>query len=72
MKTAINQYVTVLSLFTFAIGATLAISWAITQVIYPVKNSVEKPFNNTLILHIEKDVKHDITRTFKYLIPKLK
>jgi hypothetical protein len=72
MKTAINQSVTVLSLFTFAFATTLAISWGITQVVYPVNNNVEKPFNNTLILHVEKDVKHDITRAFKQLIPKLK
>lgn len=72
MKTAINQSITVLSLFTVALVATLAISWGIIQMVYPTQQIDKKPFNNTLILHVEKEVKHDFTRAFKYLIPKLK
>ncbi len=72
MKTAINQSVTVLTLFTFAFAATLAISWAITQVVYPTQEIYKSPFNKSLIIHVEKEVKHDFTRAFKYLIPKLK
>ena len=72
MKTAINQSITVLSLFTVALVATLAISWGIIQMVYPTQQIDKKSFNNTLILHVEKDVKYDITRAFKHLIPKLK
>lgn len=69
MKTAINQSVTVLSLFTLAFTATLTISWGITKVTFEEEQSQLK---NKFIIHLEKEVKNDFTRTFKYLIPKLK
>ncbi len=72
MKTAINQSVTVLSLFTLAFGATLAIAWAITSVVYPSQEMNKEALNNKIILHVEREVKQDITRAFKYLIPRLK
>ncbi len=72
MKTAINQSVTILSLFTLAFGATLAIAWTITSVVYPTQEMDKATFNNKITLHVEREVKQDITRAFKYLIPRLK
>ncbi len=72
MKTAINQSITVLSLFTLTFAATLAISWGITRLVYPLPNADKTPYNKNLIMRVETEVKQDFTRTFKYLIPRLK
>jgi len=72
MKTAINQSATVFTLFILACGATLAISWGIIQLVYPAYQSENILTKSVLIKQVEQEVQRDFTRTFKYLIPKLK
>jgi hypothetical protein len=70
MKTQLNQILTIALFFTMTIGSTLAVSWGMVNFIYPQQGSEIAPKEK--ILMIKTQSKIDLSKTFKFFIPKMR
>jgi hypothetical protein len=70
MKTNINQMCTIVGFFSTTICATIAISWGMINLIFEPEQCLSKFDNKVLTKTVE--IKTDLQKTFKFLIPKTK
>lgn len=70
MKTQLNQVITITTFFSLMIGATLAISWGVSDMLVEDKSCQEETFSTVILNEVKENL--NLNNSFKLLIPKLK
>lgn len=70
MKTQLNQIITITTFFSLTIGATLAISWGVSDMLVEDKSCQGETFGTVILNEVKENL--NLNNSFKLLIPKLK
>jgi hypothetical protein len=70
MKTQFYQIAVIVGIFTLSIGATLAVSWGMTGLLFQDKHEATMSSKSIIIQHTNSQLDVDLSQSFKLLIPK--